>query len=452
MVMAVSGRTSKVSSVIAALCIAIYIVAVAFGVVRVIVDIGERRVLAEREFHDLTDRASSSAVFLGFMTPAYQETIRDFLGTSEILLGIIISSSSGEFAFERHQGSGIVWAGSSPRFKTGIGFPRQPLFMPLRVEGQAHVSIHAIYNKVNNAYLLIVLRDTLLAVLIALSIAFITLIVEMTLKNRSHYQAAAPDGPVGGFAPESRKGRNVDIIRRPDFGTVSVKNTEPDSEPFPNFEEHDMPFSMPEEDEPGFPDIPEPDEQLDEQPFDADASSETISSDTKDNPQGLFTSRGNIGWESYTHDRLASELHRCASFEQDLVFLIMEFKYGEDLSDSLYRQFADEAVSFFTMRDLIFERGENGISVILPSTDLEHGMTKSEDFRKRLSGKLPDSFLERNELYMGLSSRSGRLIEADRLMLEAATALNKTQEEPVSPIVAFKSDPDKYRAFVKTRS
>ena len=377
--MAVSGRTSKVSSVIATLCIMIYVVAVVFGVVRVVVDIGERRNLANREFEALASSASSYAMFLGFLSNEYQESIRDFLVRSHTLMGVIITSPIGDFSVERGTRSNIIRAGDSPRFRTGTGFQSQPLFRHLNVEGHSNVSIEVIYNNISNAFLIRVLRDTLLAVLAALAMAFITLIVELTQKNRLH--AVAPNR----------------------------------AEPEPRAK----------------PPIP--------------------TAEGEDNPHGLFTARGNIGWESYTHDRLSSELHRCASFEQDLVFIAMEFYCEEAISDSLYNQFANEAVTFFTMRDLIFERGEKGISIIIPSTALEQGMAKSEEFRNRIAAKMPESFGGRDKLYMGLSSRSGRLIEAERLIMEAATALEKTQEEPVSHMVAFKSDPEKYRKFIRRR-
>ncbi|MCL2233828.1 MAG: hypothetical protein FWB99_12225 [Treponema sp.] len=380
--MAVSGKTSKISSIVATLCIMIYVVAVVFGVVRVIVDIGDRRNLAYREFEALVDRSSAFAEHFGFFSPAHQEGIREFVASSHTLLGVIVSGSGGDFAVERSPGNSIVWAGNTPRFRTGLGLPAQPLFLPLTVEGHTNVSIQALYSTINNPFLVRVLRDTLLAVLVALAIAFIMLIVELTQRDRSYYQAASGETT----AHAKTKGAPPAI------------------------------------------------------------------GDEEDDPHGLFTSRGNIGWESYTHDRLSSELHRCASFEQDLVYMVMEFKCDEKIEDPVYLLFADEAVIYFTMRDLIFEMGEKGLSVIIPSVDLEQAMARAEDFRVRVANRLPEHFESREKLYIGLSSRSGRLIEAGRLMMEASTALEKTQEEPVSHIVAFKSDPEKYRKFIKRRS
>jgi len=379
--MGVPGKTTKVSSFIAALCIILYVGAITFGAVQIITGMGERRNLAEREFYDLADRATSSSVFLGFMSEAYQATIRDFLGASDTLLGVIITGSGGEYAFEKYPGSGIVMTADSPRFKTGLGLPGEPFFLPLGIEGQRNVTIQATYGRIDYNLVQKILRQTLLVVLSSLIVAFITLLVERA------------------------------IVKRADYYKAGSSDTTDDG-------------------------------------IHADSSVE------QEDPRGLFNPRGNIGWDSYTNERLAAELHRSSSFEQDLVFLAMELKNPEKVSDSLYCKFTEEAVNFFTMRDLIFGKGENGIAVIMPNIDLDQGISKSEQFCRRLIPKLQESSASQNEtpgieLCIGLSSRSGRLIEADRLILEAHSALGKAMADPVSHIVAFKSDPEKYREFIK---
>jgi len=389
--MGVSYKTSKVSSFVAALCILAYIGALALGAVQIIVGIGERRNLAEREFYDLADRATSSSVFLGFMSEAYQATIRDFLGASNTLLGVIITGSGGEYAFEKYPGSGIVWTADSPRFKTGIGYPGESFFLPLGIEGQRNVTIQAIYGRIDYAFFQKILRQTLLVILSALIVAFITLLVERTIKIRSNYYKTGSRG-----------------INAGDINTDGINTS----------------------------------------------GSYDDNSVEEEDPKGLFNPRGNIGWDSYTNERLAAELHRSSSFEQDLVFLAVELKGPEKVNDSLYCKFTEEAVNFFTMRDLIFGKGENGIAVILPNIDLDQGISKSEQFRNRLISKVRELSASQGgvpeiELCIGLSSRSGRLIEADRLILEADSALRKAMADPVSHIIAFKSDPEKYREFIK---
>ena len=402
--MGVSGKSSRVSSVIAALCIAVYICAIAFGAVQVIISMGERQNLAEREFYDLADRATSSSVFLGFMSEAYQATIRDFLGASDTLLGVIITGSGGEYAFEKYNGSGIVWTTESPRFKTGLGISSESFFLPLGIEGQRNVTIQANYGRIDYGFCQKILRQTLLAILSALIVAFITLLVERTIKNRTdYYKTELSDGYTSddSFYDTDAKG-----IYEDGGNTGAAKQVAQGGD------------------------------------------------EEKKDHRGLYNPRGNIGWDSYTNDRLAAELHRCSSFEQDLVFLAMELTGREKVSDSIYSQFADEAVRLFSQRDLIFGKGDNGIAIIMPNANLDEGVSKSERFHSLIISKLQklsgsQGGVPEIELNIGLSSRSGRLIEADRLILEANSALEKAIADPVTHIVAFKSDPEKYREFIK---
>jgi hypothetical protein len=337
----------------------------------------------------LTDKANSAAI-LGFMSQSYQESIRDALNGSQTLLGVIISGSSGEYGFERQPGSVITWIGNSARFKTGFGLPSEPYHRNLRIDGQRNATIRILYSYVDYDFFIVNLKNTLLVILAGLAIAVLTLLIELGAKNRAAYY-------------------RHDETEKTKTGAATPKPAKPQPRP------------------------PQPQPQP--QPS-AEAS-----------PQGLYSPRGNVGWESYTHDRLEAELHRCASSEQDLSFIVMEYTAGEPDS-ALYKAFADEAVSFFNLRDLIFEKGGQGLAVIVPGLDVDQSFAKSEEFHSRISKKFPQHFANREDLCIGLSSRAGRLIEAQRIMFEAAQALNKAMGDKSSPIVAFKSDPEKYREFI----
>ena len=102
-------------------------------------------------------------------------------------------------------------------------------------------------------------------------------------------------------------------------------------------------------------------------------------------------------------------------------------------------------------RDLLFEYGKLGILAILPGFDLDTGISKSEKFYQRIEKKFPVRKKAHSTLYIGLSSRSGRLVNADRLIMEAQEALQKAKHDQKSPIIAFKSDPEKYRAFIASQ-
>ena len=443
-----SGRTSKISAIVAALCIVVYVLAISLCAVQIIESMGQRRNLAESEFYDLADRATQSAVFLGFMSEAYQDSIRDFIAGSQTIIGVIISGSAGEYAFERIPGSGIVWAGNSPRFKTGI-FQGEPFYLPLRVDGQRNVNIQAIYSRIDNIVFLQILRNALLTILAGLAIALVTLLVELTRKNKSSYQGRVKGTPSAERAnPAAEKIQRTEIASDP----AAVESSAMERDYAPAYEQED-PKDY--EEDTGAEEVEEERDEGKTIEIENDYEEEirTIDEPINRHPTGLFTPRGNIGWDSYTIDRLDSELHRCASFEQDLVFLAMEFKGIKGIDDAIYRRFAEEAVNFFSSRDLIFEKGENGISIVFPNINLEQGMAKSEEFRRETLAKLNESENKAKDMKIdfciGLSSRSGRLIEANRLMTETNKALEKALDDPLSPIIAFKSDPEKYREFIK---
>jgi len=371
--MSISGKRPLLTSALAMVCIIIYAVSLILGAGRILVNSNRRGILAEKEFNDILDSASSAAI-LGFTSRSYQEVIQDAIMESETILGIIISGSNGEFGFERQYGSVINWVGNSPRFRTGFGIAKNPYFQAIRIEGQRNTTVQAIYSTLDYDFLIRVLRDTLIIILVVVALAIITLVVENKLKVKS-----------------------VPFVL-----PASEPETRPQGSPW---KEHSY-------------------------------------------PKGLYSPRG-IGWESYTKERLESELHRCAASEEDLIFIVMENR-GAKFGEESYRKLAAEGVNFFTERDLVFERGKQGLSLIIPTLSFEKGFMKCEKFRKHIRSTLTDASGAPPDLCIGLSSRAGRLVEAERVMLEASEALAKALKEknPQNPIVAFKSDPKKYREFI----
>ncbi|MDR2742643.1 MAG: hypothetical protein LBB98_10900 [Treponema sp.] len=437
------SKTSIPALIIAFLCIAVYAVALVVGAYRFYVNAAGRRAIAEREFYDLADLASAAGV-LGFMDAPFQEAIQDGLEKSGTLEGVIISGPSGEYAFERERGAIIRWEGDSPRFANRFGVSSTSA-VPLRVNGLRNVNISAGFNSIDYDYTITILKHSLIVILAALAAAFLTFLVESAL--------ARDQIPVDGRR-ENRRRREYDEeeVRR------GFDEDEPAGRRAGNPENqagsHEAPASS------GFSDDTEAsagDFYISEEDFSSGAFSQEDAASKEDEapageksgdlpPQGLYAPSG-IGWEAYTKDRLESELHRCASFEQDLTLMIVAFSGKDRLTGEQYKQLTGMAVSFFNLRDLIFEMGDRGITVILPNTDVEQGFARAEDFHNYL---IP-AFTGIPDFRIGLSSRSGRLVDAGRLYFEAEEALNKALRDPVSPVIAFKSDPEKYRAFLRSR-
>jgi hypothetical protein len=486
---------NKISSVISLICILGYIAALGFAGWRMYTSISERRNLANKEFNALADFASAANPS-DFMDESFQEKLRVMLAGSRTLEGIIVSGPQDrETAFERVQGNAVVWSGSSPRFAVRFGLdPNHFRSLP---NGVRNAAVRGVSSYVEYNAFIDILKYTLFAVIAALSIAFFTLIMELTLGRDVSELRNSPRTP-------GRAGRQREPPRRAgdpgeplseyyedepfgDFDDVAsgsaakaekpVERNEPnpaeeESAAYADAGETDESFEIPFEDFQAetLPDID--DFAGDEAPSDDLTGDEALpgiddfagnetavqqAAETEENskaaedlsggPQGLYSPHGNIGWEAYTKERLEAELHRCASFDQDLVLIVMEFKKG--LDDLTYKQFAETAVQFFTIRDLIFEKGERGITLIYPNIDLETGFSKSEEFHNRVLSTM--SLTTPTDLCIGLSSRSGRLIDADRILMEASQALDRALQDPVSPIVAFKSDLEKYRAFIKNK-
>jgi hypothetical protein len=391
---------------------------------------------------------------------------------------VVITGSRGEFAFERERGTVINWVNDSPRFVSRFAVTNPPKYLPLRIEGQRNANIRAVSGYLDYDFSITILKRTLLIVLFSLTLAFFTLLMDSLLaRNRFREPQGNPARTPGegrSPAPEGGTGNSGDDTRSEPEGTESGQTEDQAPAGTPSGIAAGVPTGIPT----GIPDdwtAPDDDEEDDEPDFNfndempgGDSADEDIFESSEpeipeqrspqeapvtagETPRGLFSPRGNIGWESYTGDRLDSELHRCASTEQDLALIITTVKEPEALSNEQFRRFCQEAVLFFGHRDLIFERQEQGVSIICPNLSLEQAFTRSEEFNNRVLGKLFRPAGSRIDLRFGISSRSGRLIEAKQIMLEAGEALERAAGDPASHIVAFKSDPEKYRQYIGKR-
>lgn len=430
----VSNKTSIISVVIAAICIVVYVAAMVSAVLRIYINVEQRRAVAEKEFFDIADLASSAGV-LGFMDEPFVETITDALTMSATLEAVIITGPNGEYAFEREQGKAVNWVNNSPRFRSRFDFLSQPLYQPLHIAGLRNVNIQAVASAVDYRILTSILKQTLILVLAGLVLAFFTLLMESLLGKSAEKRRYTPS-----FDAEDRAAEPAG-----ETGTAFFEEPPPvpqaaDSPQAPQ----EAAAQAPQE----FERPPLPEDDFSEPPADEGEQDEESAAPFK----GLYSPRSGVGWDADMKGRLESELHRCASAEQDLVFIVMEIIDLGFQGDDFYKHFAEDAARFFTLRDLIFERGEQGLAVIYPNIDLETGFAKADEFHNRVMEKYPVYFKAKKDLCMGISSRAGRLVDAGRLMFEAGEALERALGDPVSHIVAFKSNPDKYRAFVASQT
>ena len=383
-----TGESYVVGTVIAAVCIVIYVAALVQAAVRLYLSVEQQRITAEQEFSQIASLAAATGT-QGFMDDRFIQAMNGTLATSKSIEAMIISGPEGEYAFERQKDRSVIWVNNSPRFINRFGISSQSYFRPLPIRDMRNVNIQAVAGTFNYTEFSKILKETLLLILAGFAVAFFTMLLQSLLGKPA--------------SPATDKIKNVTARNY-------AQNT-----------------------------------------FESDTETEFMESETDESgPKGLFSPRSDIGWEEYTKDRLDAELHRCASTEKDLTLFMIEF--ANRISDAMFKQAADEAVHFFASRDLLFENGDKGITVIYPGIELEAGIKKAKEFLHHIVEKFPHSYKTNTSLYIGLTSRSGRLLNSGRMLMEAMEALQRAKTDRESPIIAFKSDPEKYRKFIASQN
>lgn len=174
-----------------------------------------------------------------------------------------------------------------------------------------------------------------------------------------------------------------------------------------------------------------------------------VEQDKTKEPAGLFSPVTGFGWEAYLEERLDSELARSAESGEDIGLMIVRI---QDLdkdnpnSQAIYKQLLD----IYKFKDLIFEYGTDGFSCIVHSINVDGALKLAERVYMELTKVLEANGMT-NEIGIGISTRSFRLIPAKRIYVEAEQALIHAFEDPETAIVAFRVDPEKYRQYISEK-
>jgi len=385
-----ADESSTLYAIIAAVCIVIYLAALVQAAIRLYLSAEDHRITAEQEFEYIGNLAVSAGT-QGFMDERFIETINYALASSRSIEALIITGPEGEYAFERQKGRAVSWVNNSPRFTSRFNYSTVNHYKPLQIQNLRNANIKAVATSFNYTEFSQILKETLFLILIGFAIAIFTMLLQSLLGKTVERERIHPK-PV--FEDINIHSEPVEPVRKMERERIEVEREETE-------------------------------------------------------PKGLYSPRSNIGWEEYIEDRLDSELHRCASTEKDLT--LMEMEFTDKLDDIQFKHAAEEAVSFFTSRDLLFESGKRGITVIYPGFDLETGLAKARKFHQRIMEKIFYNQKTDRCLCIGLSSRSGRLLNAGRMLMEVEEALRRAKKDRESTIMAFKSDPEKYREFIRKR-
>ncbi|MDR2803199.1 MAG: hypothetical protein LBB22_02785 [Treponema sp.] len=488
----------NVKSVIAFMCILVYIGAAAFAGIRIYKSVNEQRFEAQQEFADLTDFAVRAGA-LGLFTNEYIEDIKTQLDMSKALDALIIyGPNSNRAAFEKKPGL-ISYKGDYPDFNKQIQFYHIPHTSPLRVEGNLNASISAVSPVINFNTLLTVLRSSLLAILIAVVAAFATLIIDVSVvQTGKHTETPAVQTKTAALTNDSEKKTensgmpafNEDDLLISDTGYLANDDaiiggndddgaysadrpaiagersdtetphelTEPERVEKPDTD-REIPFAVAEatpieidsllastQAETETAESPPEIEPVDETPVYEEPDAETPSMNN-----GLLAAASAM-YEIDNFDKmddgtefidiLQQELKKSETADNDITLLSIEWTAPGLETEPLIQQ----AAAFFKYGSRVFEKaGQDGIYIIAPDSGLDEVFAAAKEFhRQARETRPPDIYAE---LLIGLSARAERNVNAINFLNEVECALDKAHSDSSLPIVAFKADPKKYKEF-----
>jgi hypothetical protein len=431
-----------ISLIIALACIAVYVFALIFAGIRMYRMVDGQRSLAQQEFNDFVMYTTAEGNRSFMSEERFQTNIINALKSSNTLQAAIISNASGEYGFERSRESGITWDDGKPVFKSTLGFSK-PLFAPLALENQRNTTLRVIYNFFDYKSLITVLKQTLAIVVIGFCISCATLLLRYLFVKDTVPVSVGDATHSGVVGHATQKAAPV-----PEMEEMDVEDSFFDIDDIKDVEDGDVPQDYDNESavqEPSVlsPSISQVQAESDSLPLHADISEDEFAGlFPKEEDEPTYTELG-VNREASLTKKLEDELYRSEAFSQDLALIIM--KTPDDSDGTMLSDLAAEAVDFFVLRDMVFEKGDAGIAVIAQNTDIDIAFNKAVEFRASLLDKRPEQNLK---LFVGVSSRCNRDdVEPNRLIREAEAALAKASE--TAPIVAFRVDPEKYKEFLK---
>ena len=179
------------------------------------------------------------------------------------------------------------------------------------------------------------------------------------------------------------------------------------------------------------------------------ADTETVDSTNTNNTDLLFNTKTGFCSQSFLVNRLESELSRASSSELDLSLVLVRIP-DIDFESSCGISLCNKILDIFHYRDILFEYNKDGVAIICNGTDIDKALEVSETIHTELCSILNTENYDIKPL-IGIASRTLRFISGERLIVEAEQALLHAKDDPESPIIAFRVNPEKYRKFMATQ-
>lgn len=154
--------------------------------------------------------------------------------------------------------------------------------------------------------------------------------------------------------------------------------------------------------------------------------------------------------QSLLEDNLENELQASNEANQDISIAIIRID-GLPREDAVSKKVAEALKEQFSQNAIIHEYKDDGFAVIMKNLILDSAVAIAEPLHSQLSGIVSENDLNLVVTF-GISSKANRDIQASRLIKEADQAEAHAKEDPDSPIVAFRVNPEKYKQLMNQQA
>lgn len=177
--------------------------------------------------------------------------------------------------------------------------------------------------------------------------------------------------------------------------------------------------------------------------------SEEIIPIQSDSSVHIFSPKTGFCFESYLESRLDNELNRAIASEFDLSLFVFRIPSIQlDYNNETLQKVCKYLTTEFQFKDLLFEYDEDCLIGIKNNMNLDTALT----FADKLYSDITE-IVKENDLkcYIGISTRTVRIITGKRLITEATEALKHALEDENNPIIAFRANAEKYRKMMQEK-
>lgn len=145
-------------------------------------------------------------------------------------------------------------------------------------------------------------------------------------------------------------------------------------------------------------------------------------------------------------ETLGEELAKSSELDNDLSLVIVQssdYMSSKPVFDNVKSKIEEQNKG----KVLVFDY-KNGFAMIMKKTNLDNALITGEELYAKMSSIFKESGII-TRLSIGIASRTQRMLSSNRLIAEAEQAYEHGFEDMENNVVAFRVDPEAYKAFLR---